>query len=102
MTYREYITTTLSKFFISPDEIEVIMLNQEIAPDDDVDPKVAKKAMYNEFSHILPVANMSEGGASTSWNMESVLLWYSLLASELGLPDMTKEDNTIKDYSAYY
>ena len=45
---------------------------------------------------------MSEGGASTSWNMESVLLWYSLLASELGEPDMTKENNTIKDYSAYY
>lgn len=78
------------------------MLNQGIKSEEIVDPQVAKKAMYNEFSHILPVANMSEGGASTSWNMESVLLWYSLLASELGMPNMTKKDNTIKDYSAYY
>lgn len=102
MTYKEYITYTLSKFYISPEEIDVIMLNQNIAPDENVEPKIAKIAMYNEFSQILPVANMSEGGTSTTWNMEGVLLWYSLLASELGKPDMTKKDNTIKDYSAYY
>ena len=102
MTYNEYITATLSKFYISPEEIDVIMLNQNITPDEDVDPKIAKMAMYKEFSQIIPVANMSEGGASTTWNMKSFLLWYSLLASELGEPDMTKEDNTIKDYSAYY
>lgn len=101
MTYKEYITKTLNRFYVSPDDIEILMLNQSIDPEADVDVHAAKMAVYKEFSSILPVANMSEGGSSVTWITENVLTWYSLLASELGMPDVMN-DNTVKDLSAYW
>lgn len=101
MTYKEYITKTLNRFYVSPDDIEILMLNQSIDPEADVDVHAAKMAVYKEFSSILPVANMSEGGSSVTWITENVLAWYSLLASELGMPDVMN-DNTVKDLSAYW
>lgn len=101
MTYKEYITKTLNRFYVSPDDIEILMLNQAIDPEADVDVHTAKMAVYKEFSSILPVANMSEGGSSVTWITENVLAWYSLLASELGMPDVMN-DNTVKDLSAYW
>lgn len=101
MTYKEYITKTLNRFYISPDDIEILILNQSIDPEADVDVHTAKMAIYNEFSSILPVANMSEGGSSVTWITENVLTWYSLLASELGMPDIM-DDNTVKDLSTYW
>lgn len=101
MTYKEYITKTLNRFYVSPDDIEILMLNQAIDSEADVDVHAAKMAVYKEFSSILPVANMSEGGSSVTWITENVLAWYSLLASELSMPDVMN-DNTVKDLSAYW
>ena len=49
MTYKEYITATLSKFYISPEEIDVIMLNQNITPDEDVAPRLPKWRCTRSF-----------------------------------------------------
>lgn len=99
MTYREYITKTLNKFFLSPDDIDILMLNQGIEADADVNVLIAKMAIYKEFSMVLPMANINEGGTSVTWISENVKVWYSLLASELGMPDLLKGDDLIRDYS---
>ena len=101
MTNREYLSTVLSKFNITDAEIDVIMLNQSIEPSEDVnDVRSLKIAVYNEFSNILPVANVSEGGFSLSWNFEAVKKWYSLLANELGLEDVLNDaQNSVSDAS---
>lgn len=101
MTYKEYLTKTLSRLYVSPDDIEILMLNQGIEPDAEVDVHTAKMAMYNEMSSLLPLANMSEGGTSVTWITDNVLRWYSLLASELGMPDVMS-NNTIKDLTSYW
>ena len=101
MTYKEYLIKTLNRFFVSPDDIEIMMVNQKIDPEAEVDVHTAKMAMYNEFSSILPVVNMSEGGASVTWITENVLIWYSLLASELGMPNVLS-NNTVKDLTPYW
>jgi hypothetical protein len=36
------------------------------------------------MSEILPVANISEGGFSLSWNMDALKMWYNALCKELG------------------
>ena len=99
MTNREYLTATLSKFSLSETDVELIAINQEIYLDEDVsDVKSLKTAIYNEFSFVLPLANISEGGLSISWNFEAVKKYYSLLAQELGLDDVLN-DAQDKDYA---
>lgn len=99
MTYKEYLTQTLSRLYVPPDDIEILMLNQSIDPEAEVDVHAAKMAMYKEASHVIPLANMSEGGTSVTWINENVKAWYSLLASELGMPDVLS-NNTIKNLTS--
>lgn len=101
MTNKEYLTKTLSRLYVSPDEIDILIVNQGISPDEEVNVQTAKMAMYNEMSSLLPLANMSEGGTSVTWINDNVLRWYSLLASELGMPDVLN-NNTIKDLTSYW
>lgn len=95
MTYREYLTATLRKFFVSPEDVKILMLNQGIDPDETVDIPTAKRAMYHEFSMLLPLANVSEGGFSVSWDKDMVAVWYSLLAAELDEPDVMNPGSSI-------
>ncbi len=95
MTYREYLTATLRRFFINSEDVEILMLNQGIRPDDEVDIPTAKRAMYHEFSTLLPLANVSEGGFSVSWDADMVAAWYSMLAVELDEPDILNPGSSI-------
>ena len=79
MTYKEYISNELSDLYMSPGKIsnllEGIKQAEGINPDDEVDVSVAKKALYNSFSSILPKANVSEGKFSVSWLTDNILTW---------------------------
>ena len=69
------------------------MANQtELIPDAEanVDTKTAKTALVKEFASIIPLANVSEGGYSVSWNMEAVKLWYNQTCDELGITPAEK------------
>ena len=99
MTYKEYLVQTLNRFFVSPSDVEILMLNQKIDPDAEVDVHTAKMAMYNEISFFIPLVNMSEGGTSVTWITKNVLIWYSLLASDLGMPDLLN-NNTVEDLTS--
>lgn len=92
MTYREWMSLTCSRFNLTEDEVSLILVNQEQLignPDYDVDVAKAKRALFNEFTNVLPMANVSEGGYSLSWNLDAIKLWYKQTSSELGLPDIT-------------
>lgn len=88
MTYKEWITRTTRRFGIDSTDVELILANQvELIPNENetVNPKTAKTALVKEFASIIPLANVSEGGYSVSWNMEAVKLWYRQTCDELGI-----------------
>ncbi len=101
MTYKEYLTATLSKFQISPAEIDLIIVNQGLEGEADV--LTAKTAIYNEFSTLIPVMDVSEGTMSVKWNLGALRMWYSLLAKELGKEDvlatLAAKDDEVTDRS---
>lgn len=93
MTYREYITAVAQRFNASDTDIEVLLANQaERIPnaDADVDTDIAKRALCAEFATLIPMANISEGGYSISWNIEAIKLWYHATCDELGITPADK------------
>ena len=93
MTYKEYITKTVAKFQVGADDVELILCNQStLSPDPEaqVDAKIAKTALCKEIATLIPLANISEGGYSISWNWDALKLWYNATCAELGLPNATK------------
>jgi hypothetical protein len=93
MTNKEYITKSLAKFSVSADDVEIILVNQGLNPESDAEVQTAKRALFKEFTSILPLANISEGGMSVSWNIEALKMWYSTLANELGEVDVLNQSN---------
>ena len=93
MTYKEWFERTAGRFGVSAGEVELIMANQsELIPDPKatVEARTAKTALVKEFASIIPLANVSEGGYSVSWNMEAVKLWYNQTCDELGITPVNK------------
>lgn len=93
MTYKEYIIKTVSKFQVGADDVELILCNQSTLipdPEAQVDAKIAKTALCKEIATLLPLANISEGGYSISWNWDALKLWYNATCSELGLSNASK------------
>ncbi|MDR1348318.1 MAG: hypothetical protein LBJ63_07855 [Prevotellaceae bacterium] len=88
MTYKEWITATTGHFKIETADVELILFNQkELIPDEnaEADKKIAKTALCREFTNLIPLANISEGGYSISWNWDAIKLWYNQTCAELGL-----------------
>lgn len=89
MTYREYISQSLSGIGIDSGQVEVILINAQIEGDDDVIVSIAKAAIYNEFPLLVRgISSVSEGGVSISYDVQGMKLWYSLFCKKLGLPDL--------------
>lgn len=89
MTNREYLETVLSKFGVQPAEIDLMLLEQNLYPDDVItDFNIPKKAVYYQLPMMMAgLQNITEGGYSITWNLAGIKAWYSLLASQLQLPD---------------
>lgn len=106
MNVKEYLTATLSKFQLSPSEIDLIMINQGLTEEEPVDVMTVKTAIYNEFSSLIPVMDISEGSMSIKWNMAGLRAWYSLLAKELGKEDvlasLNAPDNSVNNASFFW
>ena len=88
MTYKEWFTKTTRRFGITSEDVDLILANQtELIPDPDatVAPKTAKTALVKEFATVIPLANVSEGGYSVSWNWEAIKMWYNITCGELGI-----------------
>lgn len=93
MTYKEVITTTVKRFGITGEDVELILANQvALIPDAnaEADPTTAKRALVKEFATMIPLANVSEGGYSVTWNWEAIKMWYNLTCGELGITPANK------------
>lgn len=93
MTYKEWITKTVKRFGVTGEDVELILANQtELIPNEKetVNPKTAKTALVKEFASIIPLANVSEGGYSVSWNWEAIKMWYNITCGELGITPANK------------
>ena len=72
--------------------MDLMLANQQDTipePDAEVDTTTAKRALCKEFGSIIPLANVSEGGYSVSWNWEAIKFWYNQTCSELGITPIT-------------
>lgn len=88
MTYKEWMNRTVSRFGIDTADAELLLTNQAgLIPDAEaeVDVTTAKTALCKEFGSIIPLANVSEGGYSVSWNWEAIKFWYNQTCGELGI-----------------
>lgn len=85
MTYKEWMKATGSRFNLSDADVELILTNEHLNADDAVDVDKAKRALVKEFSMMIPMCNVSEGGYSISWNVEAMKLWYNQVCGELGI-----------------
>lgn len=93
MTYREYITATAARFNATEADIELLLANQSaLIPDSEAEaePTTAKRALVAEFATLIPLANISEGGYSVSWNMDALKIWYHATCAELGITPADK------------
>jgi hypothetical protein len=93
MTYKEWMTATVARFAIGATETDLILFNQkDLIPDSDAeaDIRTAKTALCREFASLIPLANISEGGYSITWNWETIKFWYSQTCEELGLIPVDK------------
>ena len=89
MTNAEWMAQMMGRFGASEADAELILVNQGIDADETVDVRAAKTALVKEFATIIPMANVTEGGYSISWNMEAVKMWYNAACSELGIEPST-------------
>lgn len=85
MTNREWILAMAGRLNVSEQDVELIMLNQNLDPEAEVNVNEAKRALCKEFATIIPMANVSEGGYSITWNMEGIKIWYKQMCNELGI-----------------
>lgn len=86
-TNREYLAVKLSKFGITADEIEAIVLENPVL-EEDLNVQNCKEAMYNTMSSLLQFSDVSEGDYSVKWNLDGLKLWYNTLCIELGKPNV--------------
>lgn len=94
MTYKEYISKTLSRFQVTEDDVDLLILNQAgiiPGPDDEVNVALAKKALALEFGSLIPLADITEGGYSIRWNWDAIKLWYHGLCRELGMEPVSEK-----------
>lgn len=92
MTYKEWFTRTTTRFGIEAADVELILTNQQATIPDanaEVDVTTAKKALCKEFGSLIPLANVSEGGYSVSWNWEAIKFWHKQTCGELGITPLT-------------
>lgn len=89
MTNKEYLTIQLGNFGVSPEQIDLILVDNGIDGNALVtDTKALKIAVFHQLPAMLAaMQDVSEGGYSVKWNLAGIKAWYSLLATELGLPD---------------
>jgi hypothetical protein len=96
-TNNEYLLNKLSKFGLVQSDIDVIVVENSLGSELDI-PK-CKIAMYNSFSSILPLSNVSEGNYSITWNIEALKIWYNQLCKEVGKSNAMQPKITNKSKS---
>lgn len=89
MTYAEWMQAMGQRFGMTETDINLVAVNQAIDINEDVDIVKAKTALVREFATIIPMANVTEGGYTLTWNMEAVKMWYNATCQELGIEPAT-------------
>lgn len=102
MTYREWFIKTTGKFGMTAEDVELILTNQQDVipdPDAEVDVTVARRALVAEAEVLIPMANITEGGYSVSWDREAFFAWYRAVCKKLGIEDTLTPHPTATDRS---
>ncbi len=101
-TNSEYLISSLQRLNVTSADIDVMLVESGLDGSAPLDITACKNAIYNGFSKIIPLANVSEGGYSISWNMNAVKLFYANLCRELGKENVLEIKPKVKDKSNYW
>lgn len=92
MTTKEYLMAQLSKFGLTSEDIDILILDSGLNGNEPVNGKpdtiVIKKGIFTNLPGMIAgLADITEGGYSRKWNYAALKAWISILAGELGLDD---------------
>lgn len=91
MTNTEYITNALGGFNVSSNTVETILAENALTGSDTADFQACKMAMYQSFYLVYPMADISEGDLSISYNATAIKNFYRHLCDALGMPDVLSQ-----------
>jgi hypothetical protein len=92
-TNSEYITSKLSRFNLSENDIDLILAENPLL-DGPLDVMNCKLAIYSSISSILPLADVKESEYAITWKIDALKLWYQGLCNELGKPNVLDVGNS--------
>lgn len=98
-TNRQYLLAQLSKFGLSEDETDLILVENTLSGDGAVNALACKQAMQKSLSILIPVVEVSESGYSQRTNVEALKIWYNALCNELGVTNNLTKKPTIRNRS---
>lgn len=96
MTNKAYLTALLSGLNVAESQIDMVLTDAGLNASADASSRSCKIAVYNSFSRIIPLANVSEGDLSITWNMDAVKAFYRSLCDELGVEDRLSFNPRVK------
>lgn len=101
MTICEFIKSDFSQFGIELSEHEMIalMIDNGIDINTEYNPTIAKKVIVGYIPKLLLRPDISEGGMSLKYNLQSIQSYYGLLCAELGVENKLIEKPKVKNRS---
>jgi len=87
MTLSSFIQSKLGQFGIelSSNELTALFIDNSLNESDDYETTKAKKLLYSIIPELLVKPSISEGGYSVKYDSNSLVSYYNLLCSDLGL-----------------
>lgn len=98
-TNREYLNGILSGFGITDTTVDLIIADHP-GLEGQLNTSACKLAIYDSIPTFLPVADVSQGGYSVTWDVERLKMWFAALCKDLGKPN--PYGSTIKNRSNYW
>ena len=101
MTVCEFIKSDFLQFGIelSQHEMNALMIDNGIDINTEYDTKIAKKAIVGYIPKLLLRPDISEGGMSLKYNLQSIQSYYGILCAELGIENKLIERPKVKNRS---
>lgn len=84
MTNKEYITVFLDRFVLSEAQIDLILFENQLNPEESADVHTCKEAIWNSLASWDKVIDITEGQFADRLNEEAYKRWYARLSKDIG------------------
>ncbi len=90
---------------IGTNKLEMMFMKNEVVSTANVTIENAETmdiAILNVIPELLLVPDKQTGDTSIKWDKDAIINYYNLKTSELGLPNLLSQENSINDASIYW